>query len=190
MSRRRQLEQPRLLAGHQRRELSLEGLDLAAQLAQAAKLGAHHTDVGVLVTARETAGEHDWAAIGVKPQQEEPSVVPRKGEFRSCRNSPEDPWSVPSVSYRRANATGARAQTATETLRRDAAAGAASRLRSRGYAAWAASLMMRPNRAGSASPSLRGTKKYSTPAGSSVTRSRASSPRTTKPCGTLLGSAA
>ncbi|UGS37167.1 hypothetical protein DSM104329_03582 [Capillimicrobium parvum] len=47
-----------------------------------------------------------------------------------------------------------------------------------------------PNRSGSASPSSRGTKKYSAPAGSTVTSSRASSPRTVRPCGTSLGSAA
>jgi hypothetical protein len=54
----------------------------------------------------------------------------------------------------------------------------------------AASWMIRPNFAGSLSESSRGTKKYSAPAGSSVTSSRASSPRTVRPCGTFFGSAA
>ena len=46
---------------------------------------------------------------------------------------------------------------------------------------------MRPNFAGSASFSSRGTKKYSTPAGCSVWSRRTSSPRTVKPCGTWSG---
>jgi hypothetical protein len=54
-------------------------------------------------------------------------------------------------------------------------------------AAW---WMMRPNFAGSASESSRGTRKYSVPAGSSVMRSRASSPPTVKACGRFFGSAA
>src|SRR3954466_7646779 len=47
-----------------------------------------------------------------------------------------------------------------------------------------------PNRSGSTSLSSRGTSRYSAPAGSSVTSSRASSPRTVSPCGMSLGSAA
>jgi hypothetical protein len=58
------------------------------------------------------------------------------------------------------------------------------------YIAGTASWMIRPNFAGSLSESSRGTKKYSAPAGSSVTRSRTSSPRTVRPCGTFFGSAA
>jgi len=58
------------------------------------------------------------------------------------------------------------------------------------YIAGAGSWMIRPNFAGSLSESSRGTKKYSAPAGSSVTRSRASSPCTVRPCGTSFGSAA
>ena len=58
------------------------------------------------------------------------------------------------------------------------------------YIAVGGSWMIRPNFAGSASESSRGTKRYSAPAGSSVIRSRASSPRTVRPCGTFFGSAA
>ena len=62
--------------------------------------------------------------------------------------------------------------------------------RRRAYSAGTASWMRRPNFAGSASLSSRGTRKYSKPAGSTVSSSRASSPRTLRPCGTFLGSAA
>src|SRR5918999_489399 len=60
----------------------------------------------------------------------------------------------------------------------------------RGQAAGAGPCRINPNRLGSASFSSRGTRKYSVPAGARVTSRRASSPRTLRPCGTSLGSAA